>query len=317
MCRWIVPADLAAPIQRDDPGRSTDLMGLSAMPAPLLFQKIVPVDDAQVALTRMCLAGTSESLMTYSLTLRARTDLVFASLLANASSKRHGRCEDIARELHAHLLKRLERLSCAFERVIREFVGRGGAFHSIWGVLLEQYFQNAIQLGGLYVDVSNDTVVVTKPKVEILPIEVSGLVNVRDIAHFRQMAERYWGATIYANHLVPSLAPLLPMISASPGRLQPGLQSACNYMIELVCRDGFRQAEDWLRDGPAPPPEIAAAVLAGVPPDLRQRVGDGGRGEAVTACREARGAGFQTDVGWRNKRVMDYLRMMKFWQNSS
>ncbi|WP_246148744.1 hypothetical protein [Skermanella pratensis] len=115
-------------------------------------------------------------------------------------------------------------------------------------------------------DVSNDTVVVTKPKVEILPIAESGLVPVRDIEHFRATAQSYWGAAIYANHLVPSLAPLLPMISASPGRLKPGMQSACDYMIALMCRDGFRQAEDWLRDGPSPSPEIAAAVLASVPP---------------------------------------------------
>jgi hypothetical protein len=294
-------------------------MGLSAMPVPLLFQQIVPVDDAQATLTRLCMTGISEALLTYFLALRAETDAALAPLLPPAGGKPYpyGRCEEITRELHARLLKRLERPTCAVERAIREFVGKGGVLRSVWGVLREQYFQNAIQLGGLYVDVSNDTVVVTKPKVEILPIEVSGLVPVRDIAHFRQTAERYWGATIYANHLVPSLAPLLPMISASPGRLQPGLQSACNYMIELMCRDEFRQAEDWLRNGPAPPPEIAAAVLAGVPADLRLRAGGDGSKEVVTACQQARDAGFQTDVGWRNKRVMDYLRMMKFRQNSS
>jgi hypothetical protein len=293
------------------------------MPVPLLFQQIVPVDDAQAALTRMCLTGISEAMPAYFLALRAETDAALAPLLAPAGGKPYpyGRCEEITRDLYARLLKRLERPTCAVERAIREFIGKGGVLRSVWGVLREQYFQNALQMGGLYVDVSNDTVVVTKPKVEILPIEASGLLNVRDIAHFRQTAERYWGATIYANHLVPSLAPLLPMISASPGRLQPGLQSACNYMIELMCRDEFRQAEDWLRDGPAPPPEIAAAILAGVPDDLRLRDGDGdgdgGWREAVVACREARDAGFQTDVGWRNGRIMDYLRMMKFRQNSS
>ena len=66
----------------------------------------------------------------------------------------------------------MENWESPVERAIREFIGKGGAFRSVWGVLREQYFQNAIQLGGLYVDVSNDTVVVTKPKVEILPIAV-------------------------------------------------------------------------------------------------------------------------------------------------
>jgi hypothetical protein len=159
----------------------------------VLFQWIVPVDDVEVAVNRMCLAGISESLMTYFLALRTKADAALTSLLSPLSGKRHpyGRCEEITRELHARLVKRLERPTCAVEHAIRDFIGKGGAFRRVWGVLREQYFQNAIQLGGLYADLSKDTVVVTKPKVEIRPIEVSGLVPVRDIAHFRQTAERY------------------------------------------------------------------------------------------------------------------------------
>jgi hypothetical protein len=258
----------------------------------------------------------AEALPAYFLALRAETDAALAPVLPPAAGKPYpyGRCEEITRDLHNRLVKRLEHPACAVEFALKGFIGKGGVFRSVWGVLREQYFQNAIQLGDLYVDVSNDTVVVTKPKVEILLMDASCLVSVRDLAHFRQTAERYWGATIYANHLTPPLAPLLPMISASPGRLRPGLQSACNYMIELMCRDEFREAEDWLRDGPAAPPEIAAAVLAGVPEDLRPRAADGAgeawRQEAVAACRQARAARFQTNQRWRNQRIMDYLRMM-------
>jgi len=286
------------------------------MPMPLLFQQISPADEAQAALTRFHLGALAEALPAYFLALRAETDAALAPALPPAAGKPYpyGRCEEITRDLHNRLVKRLERPACEVELALKGFIGKGGVFRSVWGVLREQYFQNAIQLGDLYVDVSNDTVVVTKPKVEILPMEASGLVSVRDLAHFRQTAERYWGATIYANHLTPPLAPLLPMISASPGRLRPGLQSACNYMIGLMCRDEFREAEDWLRDGPAPPPDIAAAVLAGVPEDLRPRAADGGgeawRQEAVAACRQARAARFQTNQQWRNQRIMDYLRMM-------
>jgi hypothetical protein len=88
-------------------------------------------------------------------------------------------------------------------------------------------------------------------------------------------------------------------------------------MIELMCLDEFRQAEDWLRNGPAPPTNIAAAVLAGVPADLRPQAPDGGLREAVSACEHARAANLQFDIGWRNKRIMDYLRMMKFRPNPS
>jgi len=54
------------------------------------------------------------------------------------------------------------------------FLAVGGTMRRIWGDLRGKYFQNAFLLGTLYVDVSNDTVVPTKPKVEILPFHESG-----------------------------------------------------------------------------------------------------------------------------------------------
>src|SRR5687767_8907864 len=106
------------------------LVDLLAMPVPLLFQQIIPVDDAQAMLTRLCLTGISEALLAYFLVLRAETDAALAPLLQPAGGKPYpyGRCEEITRELHARLLKRLECPTCAVERAIHEFVGRGGAF---------------------------------------------------------------------------------------------------------------------------------------------------------------------------------------------
>lgn len=279
---------------------------------PLLPQQIAPVDERQAALTDDHLSGHTGALMDYFLALRAETDAALASKLPSAAGKPYpyGRCEQITRDLFARLARRLKEPATDVDRVLHGFVAQGGMVRTVWGVLRDRYFQNALQFGGLYVDVSNDTVVVTKPKVEILPVAECGLVPVRDIGHFRVTAESYWGATIYANHLVPSLAPLLPMISASPGRLRPGMQSACDYMIALMCRDGFRQAEDWLRDGPSPPADVASALLASVPPDLRARTADG-RAESLDACRWVRAAGCDRDDGWRDVRVREYLRIAR------
>ncbi|CAO3413281.1 hypothetical protein [Azospirillum doebereinerae] len=282
------------------------------MTAPLLLlpQEIAPVTPQQAALTDRHLTSRGDGLMAYFLALRAETDAALAPRLPMAAGQAYpyGRCEEITRDLFARLAARVARPVTAMDRVMRDFVAAGGMVRTVWGVLRERYFQNAIQFGGLYVDVSNDTVVVTKPKVEILPIAESGLVSPRGLAHFRETAALYWGASVYANHLAPSLAPLLPMVSASPGRLLPGLQSACDYMIGLMCRDAFQEAEAWLRDGPPPPPDVAEAVLATMPDDLRAAAD--GREEAVTACRQAREAGRATDKAWRDARVMDYLRLM-------
>jgi hypothetical protein len=276
---------------------------------PLLPQQIAPDTATQGALTAHWLAPLGESLGGYFRQLRAEADPVLAPRLPPAAGKPYpnGRCEEITQHVHARLQERLRQPSHPVEQALVGFVAAGGLLQSVWGVLREQYFQNALQIGTLYVDVSNDTVVVTKPPVEILPMAQSGLVPVRDLAHFRQTAERYWQATLYANHWVPSLAPVLPIVSVSPGRLAPGLQSACDYMIELMRRDDFRQAEAWLRDGPTPPPELR---LGWLPADLQPWTDDP-RAEAVRACQRAREAGAARDAHWRHARVADYLRLAR------
>lgn len=277
-----------------------------------LPQQVLPVDERQAGLTQRFLTGAVKDIERMLYALRAETDAELATKLPPAVVGKpypYGRCEEITRHLVGVLAKRLQVPSAAGEQALHAFLAHGGVVRQVWGVLRGQYFQNAIQAGGLYIDVSNDTVVVTKPKIEILPMAESGLENVRDLAHFRATAERYWNASLYANTLVPALAPLLPMISASPGRLRPGLQSPCDYMIALMGRDGFRQAEDWIADAPAPPAEVAAAVLATVPPDLRALSGDG-RAESLAVCRRARACGCHQDVGWRDVRVLEYLRIV-------
>jgi hypothetical protein len=274
-----------------------------------LPQEIVPVTREQAALTVRHLGGPVARLEAYFLAIRAETDAALAPALPDAAGKPYpyGRCEEISTDAFARLARRIDQPVEEMDRVLRAFVAEGGIVRRVWGVLRGQYFQNAFQIGGLYVDVSNDTVVVTKPKVEILPIQDSGLVPVRDLAHFRETAALYWKAETFANLIVPSLAPLLPMVSSSPGRLLPGLQSACDYMIALMARDGFRQAEAWLAEGPEPPEDVADAVRARVPADLRPWTDDP-RQEAVESCRRARAAGCGGNSRWRDARVLDYLR---------
>jgi len=105
-------------------------------------------------------------------------------------------------------------------------------------------------------------------------------------------------------------------VSDSPGRLQPGLQSACDYMIGLMGEDGFTQAEAWLREGPPPPRALAEALLAQTPADLRPWTSDG-RAEAIAACHRARAANAQRDERWRQARVLDYLRTTRGLQAAS
>ena len=61
------------------------------------------------------------------------------------------------------------------------FLACGGHMHQVWGDLRGEYFQNAFLAGTLYIDVSNDTVVPTKPPVEILPFAQVRLSPVADL----------------------------------------------------------------------------------------------------------------------------------------
>jgi hypothetical protein len=171
-----------------------------------------------------------------------------------------------------------------------------------------RYFQTALQFGGLYVDVANDTVTVTKPKVEILPMAEAGLEAVRGAEHFAEIADAYWGIWIFANHALPSLAPLLPMIGVAPGQA-PGLQSATGYMIELFRRDGFVQSEVWLAHGPVPPAEVVEALRARCPEDLLGANPCSSAETAVNVCRSARAAGLATSPEWHATCLRDFHRI--------
>jgi hypothetical protein len=141
---------------------------------------------------------------------------------------------------------------------LRGFFAAGGLLRLVWGALRGQYFQNAMQLGSLYVDVANDTVFNDKPPVEILPFKHCGLVAIRDFLHFAEIARHYWGGELFPNHVFPQLAPYFPWIAVVPGTgIQ--LEAGNNYMIALTRQDGFRSAQRVLEQG-APPAALVDAI---------------------------------------------------------
>lgn len=134
---------------------------------------------------------------------------------------------------------------------LRAFLQAGGSFRAVWGDLRGQYFQNAFQLGTLYVDVANDTVTPSKPKIEILPFAEAGLSAITDFSHFRHLAQSYWQQTVWPNHAIPQLAPYCPFFHMRPnGLLQ--MHEASAYMVGLAARDGFHSSEAVLQETPLP-----------------------------------------------------------------
>lgn len=131
------------------------------------------------------------------------------------------------------------------------FLQAGGVFRQVWGDLRGEYFQNAFQLGTLYVDVSNDTVTPTKPKVEILPFDQARFVPVRDYQHFERVALSYWQGQLYPNHLLPELAPYFPLIHVDAAG-HAIFRDSSDYMLAMTLREAFRPSEAVLVRPPMP-----------------------------------------------------------------
>jgi len=252
------------------------------------------------ALTLRELMPAQADLMALFLELRAETDHEFLSAATTTYGKPYpyGFCREIAFNVLNRLRRRLTLSGgCPGLRALQAFQSAGGEIRCVWGVLRGTYFQTALQCGALYVDVANDTVVTTKPKVEILPMAESGLEAVRDAWHFATIAEAYWGMQIYANHAFPTWAPLIPMIGVDRDNAV-SLQSASVYMASLFQRDDFRHAEAWLAAAPPPPPWVIAALRSYASPTLLAANPETGAEAALTACRSARERGLATSKAW-------------------
>lgn len=177
--------------------------------------------------------------------------------------------------------------ACAGHAAYLAFRRAGGMLRQVWGDLRGEFFQNAFQLGSLYLDVSNDTVTPSKPKVEILPFAEARFVAVRDYQHFSQVARRYWKVEVYPNHILPELAPYCPLLCQYPdGRLMLGDVSA--YMASMTETGRFRPSEQVLSSWTLPDAVFYQAQQA-----LRgqaQLATDpaSGRLQALQACRAQR-----------------------------
>ncbi|WP_172428748.1 hypothetical protein [Azospirillum brasilense] len=174
-----------------------------------------------------------------------------------------GFCREITDAVFDRLGKRIAVPDTPVTETLAAFVREGGGLSPIWGALRGSYFQNAMQIGTLYVDAANDTVTITKPKVEILPMEASGLEPVVEVAHFARIAQVYWGGTIWANTVFPRLAPVLPIIHIGPdGRmaLHPDGIGVFAENLSGGCRSALTFLEQERDSGRILPADAAAAL---------------------------------------------------------
>jgi glycosyltransferase involved in cell wall biosynthesis len=232
-------------------------MSGNGLEKPLPAEPGITNPDISQRLTEAHLLPALCEIEAFLLELRCRADLQLIAEASHKYGKRYplSQCLEISKSVR-HLvdvidISELSGPALAGARALRGFLAAGGEMRRVWGDLRGAYFQNAFQVGTLYVDVANDTVVPTKPKVEILPFEQSGLNPIKDFSHFARIAERYWDATAWPNHVVPEVAPFFPLLlETKSGGFE--LRDAGSYMMHLNLRSAFGAAADYLRQKPMP-----------------------------------------------------------------
>ncbi|CAN7439005.1 hypothetical protein LJR219_002858 [Phenylobacterium sp. LjRoot219] len=264
-----------------------------------LLAETPEVRDAprQQALTEQFLAPELASLEALLLGLRADIDPVLQRERPHRGAKPYpsGQCLGITAAVQRRLSTvdpaQLPPPAARGYAALAAFARSGGVIRRVWGDLRGRYFQTALVVGALYVDVANDTVVATKPKVEILPFTEAGFSPIADYGHYARIADSYWGGETLPNHLLPDLAPYLPVLRIDPaGRVN--LAASTRYMLGLTLANRFSPSETALSAPPlaATRFSLLAAALqrAGIQPapDAAH-----GRNQALACCQRYRAEG--------------------------
>lgn len=268
----------------------------------------------QQALTDTYLRPVLPGLMRLLLRLRAELDPALRATrpIMNGAPYPLGQCLEITLAVQARLedimgdVRSMRDVATAETRALaalRAFRDAGGLVRRVWGDLRGAYFQNALIVGVLYVDVANDTVVVTKPPVEILPFAEAGISPIADFEHFARIAGRYWRRWFAPNHILPELAPYMPFLQvAANGVVSVG--PVDSYMLALTLANGFAPSLRVL-DAPLLNLDLFAGVaeVARGGPIAVAASPEAGRAAALAACRAGRISG-RTDATALNRAIL-------------
>jgi hypothetical protein len=220
----------------------------SADARPLLPNEPRVLDwPGEQALTERYLLPFLPQLDAFFLDLRMQVDIELSKVKPLKQGKPYplGQCLEISLAVKQRLSQpasaTLKGSAAQGHAALVAFLRHGGRMRQVWGDLRGDYFQNAFLAGTLYIDVSNDTVVPTKPKVEILPLVDARFTSVEDFSHYARTAARYWHCEVYPNHVLPALAPYCPLVTVTPdGTVR--FQALSDYMLALAERDAFQSS---------------------------------------------------------------------------
>ncbi|MFM8817611.1 MAG: hypothetical protein ACKOHI_07020 [Phycisphaerales bacterium] len=143
----------------------------------------------------------------------------------------------------------------------RTIVRRGVVVRDVFVILKGRYFQNAMQVGNLYVDVANDTVDPAKHWLEWAPVREVDYENASDISRIAAVSAAYHGCSVHPNTVFPLLAPVVPLLAVrSNGRIDLLDASPMTFLKDLP--SGLAGHRHWVESGFGGVPSLPVAHVA-------------------------------------------------------
>lgn len=206
----------------------------------------------QESLTARLLLPAIDEILEHLALLRAEVDAQYAPKVELARQRTQskdyselsianypfGFCSEIRNEVLARMLT-----SPYFSALQK----RGVALHSVFIFLRGIYFQNAIQLGNLYIDAANDTAHLEKPKLDWAPIRKLDYENLNSWSRFATVATEYLKVQLYPNFYFPLAFAAAPFLAInSSGNLS--LLLAQNIIFHKDIAEGMPRILSLLED---------------------------------------------------------------------
>ncbi|MDO6525567.1 hypothetical protein Q4519_07710 [Motilimonas sp. 1_MG-2023] len=220
-----------------------------------------------------------------------------------------GRCREIRDEVFRLLQQEIFTTTKPRLSLLREHINQGVDLKKAWGSLRDEYFQNAFILGKWYIDVANDTVNPSKPRVEILPLASSQFTAIKSFSQFAKIARSYWQVELYRNTVCPALAPYMPLLCVGKNGAS-WLAAANDDMINVAINSRFEESKVTLIEMPNPPAHIAKRWQQVLSPHSSNPFLVN-QGDPVKYCEQYVSKGHHTDVAKRDAAVIAYSSLPK------
>jgi hypothetical protein len=127
---------------------------------------------------------------------------------------------------------------------IKQLRQQGVIVKKVYVILDDRYFQNAIQLGNLFIDVANDTANPNEARIYGKPLDEVNYSNFYSYEKYFKIAEKYLNLKFYPNKLLPQISEIYPVFSLSA-------DGVCNLFLHqeiILYKDiskNFKLSEDF------------------------------------------------------------------------